>query len=91
MDFVWSVAHSSILYTGAPIGFTDNTIDGSDVISPYVAILDHAKAYISNPGKKYPLYSFNPMGGQRHHPHIGQKLPKVRSTYCWFLEIWTID
>ncbi len=39
MDFARSVAHLSILNPGAPTGCTDNTLGGSDVVSPYVAIL----------------------------------------------------
>ncbi len=31
MDFARSVAHLSILNPGAPTGFTDNTLGGSDV------------------------------------------------------------
>ena len=38
LDFARSVAHPSVLNTGAPIGFTDNILGGSDVVSPYVAI-----------------------------------------------------
>ena len=38
MDFARSVAHLSILNPGAPTGCTDNTLGGSDVVSPYVAM-----------------------------------------------------
>ena len=38
MDFARSIAHLSILNPGAPTGCTDNTLGGSDVVSPYVAI-----------------------------------------------------
>ncbi len=38
MDFARSVAHPFVLNPGAPTGFADNTLGGSDEVSPYVAI-----------------------------------------------------
>ncbi len=55
MDFARSVAHLSILNPGAPTGYTDNTLGGSDEVFT---------SYISNLGKKCPLCAFNATGGQ---------------------------
>ena len=49
MDFARSAAHPLTLNTGAPNGFTDNALGGSDT---------------NNPGKKRPLYCFNRTDGQ---------------------------
>ena len=38
MDFAWSIAHPFVLNPGAPLGFTDNTLGGSDEESPCVVM-----------------------------------------------------
>ena len=51
MNFARSVAHPVVLNTGAPIGFTDNILGGSDAVFPYYRLYQQS-------GKEVPFVWF---------------------------------
>ena len=76
MDFTRSVAHLLVLNAGVPTGFTDNTLNGCDVVSPCIAITKGYSiltGYTSNLGKKCPLYGLNPFNPFNFNSHYDRK------------------